>query len=81
MECLFAISETKLNNTFPNGQCLRNGFHALFRKDRTDNGDGLFLYIGEHIPSRELKIDLESQSETIFVEITLKKRNRLLIGA
>ena len=78
---IFLISETKLNNTFPSGQFLRNGFQAPFRKDRTDKGGGLLLYIGEHIPCRELKIDLESQIETIFVEINLKKRKWLLIGA
>ena len=30
------ISETKLNDTFPNGQFIMNGFHPLLRKDRTD---------------------------------------------
>ena len=41
----------------------------------------LLLYMGEHIPRRELKIDLESEIETIFVEIYLKKRKCLLTGA
>ena len=74
---IFLISESKLNNSFPNGQFLKDGFHAPFRKNRTDKG-GLLLYIGEHISCRELKIDLESQIETIFVEINLKKRNGFL---
>ena len=91
---IFLISESKLNNTFPNGQFLLNGFHEQFRdcrtdkggghllyigdtlrKDRTDKGGGHLLYIGEYIPRRELKADLESEIETIFVEINLKKRN------
>ena len=39
---------------------------------------GDLLYIGEHIPCRELKTDLESEIKTIFVEINLKMRNWLL---
>ena len=32
---IFLISESKLNNSFPNGQFLKDGFHVPFRKDRT----------------------------------------------
>ena len=35
---ILLISETKLNDTFPNGQFIMNGFHPLLRKDRTDKG-------------------------------------------
>ena len=42
---------------------------------------GFCCTYGEHISCRELKIDLQSQIETIFVEINLKKRKRLLIGS
>ena len=38
---IFLISESKFNNTFPNGQFLMNGFHEPFRKDRTDKRGGL----------------------------------------
>ena len=58
---IFLISESKLNNTFPNGQFLLNGFHEQLRDDRTDKGGGHLLYTGEHIPCRELKTDLESE--------------------
>ena len=37
---ILLISETKLNDTFPNGQSLMNSFHPPFRKDRRDKGGG-----------------------------------------
>ena len=37
---ILLISETKLNDTFPNGQFIMNGFHPPIRKDRTDKGVG-----------------------------------------
>ena len=40
---ILLVSETKLNNSFPTGQFLMNGFHLPFRKDRTDQGGGLLL--------------------------------------
>ena len=44
---ILLISETKLDNTFPNGQFLMNSFHPPFRKDRTEKGGGggVLLYI------------------------------------
>ena len=68
------ISETKLNDSFPQGQFLIDTFHTPFRKDRTDCGGGLLLYIREDIPCREIIINIEPNIEAIFVEINLKKR-------
>ena len=57
---ILLISETKLNDSFPTGQFLMNGFHLPFRKDRTDKGGGLLFYIQEDIPFREFMVTLES---------------------
>ena len=37
---ILLISETKLNDTFPNGQFIMNGFHPPRRKDRSDKWVG-----------------------------------------
>ena len=50
---VFLISETKLNDTFPSGQFLMNGYHVPFRLDRNDNGGGLLLYFRDHIPCKQ----------------------------
>ena len=76
---IFLVSESKLNDTFPIGQFLIDGFHMPFRRDRTDKGGGLLLYLQEHIPCKQLQVTLESHIEAIFVEINLKKRKWLLI--
>ena len=78
---IFLTAESKLNDTFPIGQFPINSFHVPFRRKRTDKGGGLLLYLQEHIPCRQLKVTLESHIEAIFVEINLKKRKWLLIGA
>ena len=47
---MFLISETKLNDSFPQGQFMIEGYHV--RIDRNDRGGGLLLYFREHIPCK-----------------------------
>ena len=47
---IFLVSETKLNDTFPEGQFHINGFSRPYRLDRTDRRGGIILFIREHIP-------------------------------
>ena len=39
------FSETKLDNTFPNGQFLIDGFNKPIRLDRYKNGGGILFFI------------------------------------
>ena len=55
---IFLISETKLNATFPESQFLIDGFFPPYRKDRTDKGGGLLIYVRDHIPSRQLNAEM-----------------------
>ena len=50
------ISNTKLDENFPVGQFLRDGYNVLFRFDRNGNGGGILLYIREDIPLKLLSI-------------------------
>ena len=70
---IFLISETKLNDTFPESQFLLDGFHPPYRKDRTDKGGGLLLYVREYIPCREIIVEFLPIIEAIVIEINLKK--------
>ena len=89
-ECLCAIidnnidilllSETEIDDTFPDCQFIMNGFNPPFRKNRTDKGGGLMLFIKEHVSCRELNMNLELNIAAIFIEINLRKRKWLLIG-
>ena len=51
------VSETKLDDTFPVGQFLIEGFHSPFRFDRNKNGGGIMLYVREDIPAKLLSHD------------------------
>ena len=68
---ILMISETKLDESFPSGQFLLNGFSTPFRQDRTANGGGILLYIREDIPATFLSLVSDSV-EGFFVEINLK---------
>ena len=71
---MLLISETKLNDTFPQGQFVINGFRAPFMEDRNDKGDGLLLFLKDHVPCRIIIIDFSPRIEAIVAEIKLKKK-------
>ena len=74
---IFMISEIKLDDSFPEGQFLIDGFHSPFRFDRNKRGGGIFLYVREDIPTKILSHDFPS-AESFFVEIILHKKKRLI---
>ena len=41
---ILMVSETKLDDSFPEGQFLIEGFHSPFRFDRNRNCGGIMLY-------------------------------------
>ena len=46
---ILMLSETKVDESFPNSQFLINGFSTPYRFDRNARGGGIFLYIREDI--------------------------------
>ena len=52
---ILMISETKIDDTFPDSQFLIEGFSVPYRLDRTAKGGGILLYIREDIPSKRIK--------------------------
>ena len=56
------------------------GFSLPFRRDRTENGGGLLLYIRQGIPAKSLQnINITGGNESLFGEMNLYKK-KLLIG-
>ena len=74
---IIMISETKLDNSFPKGQFLINGFNEPIRLDRNKNGGGILLYIREDIPTKVLSFETPP-IECFYVEINLHKKKWLL---
>ena len=50
-ETISSLTETKINNYFPNSQFFAKG-HKMFRKDRNKNVGGLILHVNGCIPSK-----------------------------
>ena len=74
---IFMISETKLDDSFPEGQYFIDGYHAPFRYDQNGSGGGIFLYVREDIPEKVIHCDFPT-SERFFVEINLHKKKWLI---
>ena len=71
------VSEMKLDDSFPEGQFLMEGFHSPFRFDRNRNGGGIMLYVREDIPAKLLSHDFPC-AESFFVEINLYNKKWLI---
>ena len=71
---ILLISETKINNTFPESQFAIAGFHPPYRENRNENGGGLLLYFREHVPSKKITLNFYPKIEAIAIEINLKKK-------
>ena len=78
---ILVITETKTDSTFPLNQFAIQGYSKPYRFDRNRNGGGVFIYVREDIPSRELKIhNTPEDIESIFIEINLIKTKWLFCG-
>ena len=78
---ILVITETKTELTFPLNQLAIQGYSKPYRFDRSRNGGGVFIYVREDIPSRELKIHNTAKDiEMIFIKINLIKTKWLFCG-
>ena len=76
-----AVSETKLDSSFPTGQFNLPGFRTPYTKDLSVKSGGLLVYVNSKIPSKVLKTpDCPSDIQVIPVEINLKKQKWLVIA-
>ena len=71
------IWETKIDDSFPKGQFLIQGFSAPYRLDRNCQGGGLMLFVREDIPSNLLTIE-DKPIESFYVELNLRNSKWLI---
>ena len=62
------ISETKLGESFPQGQFKISGFNRPFRHDRNGKGGDITLFVREDIPAKLIFTEI-SPIEEFYVEI------------
>ena len=74
---LLFLSETKIDNSFPDATFMVDGFH-MWRADRTAHGGGIVAYLRSDIAG-ERRTDLEfTDIESISVEIKLENSKCLI---
>ena len=65
------ISETKVDDSFPIGNFLIDGFSTLHRSDRDCKGGGIMLFVREDLPSNILAIE-NKPTEGLYVGLSLR---------
>ena len=77
---ILCLSETKIDDSFPDAQFDVNGF-TLHRKDRNKFGGGLMCYVKSHLPHRRRNdIALNKDGiESIVIEVKFDKEKLMFI--
>ena len=68
------ISETKLDESFPNSQFKLNGYEVRARRDRHKHGGGLIEFVRQGFICKRLKKYEPNYSECICSELTVSKK-------
>ena len=77
---ILTVSETKLDDDFPDNMFKIDGYHPPFRRGRDCHGGGLMTFIRSDIPSARRE-ELESPSiEMTCIQITLSRRKWAIIS-
>ena len=77
---IFLISESKLDDTFPNNQ-FKIDHYKMFRLDRNRYGGGKVLYVNEQVLCKKLtNYEHPIASEIIILEFHQSKRKWLILG-
>ena len=76
---ILLVSETKLDEPFPNNQ-LFISVYKMFRQDKTCFHGGLCTYIKENITSKQLNLHLDKETEVIYLKINIRLRKWLIVG-
>ena len=75
---IFLLSETKIDESFPDKQFCLNNFR-IFRKDRNRYGGGIMFYVNENLPRKSLTTEIDNLLETVFVEVNVQS-SKWLVG-
>ena len=71
---VFMISETKLDDSFPEGQFFTDGYHTPFSYDLNGNDGGILLYVREDIPAKVIHCDFPT-SESFLLKLIFIRKN------
>ena len=74
---VMVISETKLDDSFPESQFKIPGYSSPFRLDRDQNGGGIMVFFREDMTVKFLWFE-DKHIEALFIELNFRKKKWLL---
>ena len=74
---ILMISETKVDNSFPDSEFLLDDFGTPFRLDQNRNGGDIMLFIRNDVPAKVISTD-ERPIERFYVELNFRNKKWLL---
>ena len=78
---ILVVTETKLDESFPSGQFIIEGFSQPFRLDRNNHGGGIMVFVKEHLICVEIPLENKpSDFECIFLDLKIRSKKFLLVG-
>ena len=76
----FVISETKLDNSFPNAQLTINNYEIRARRDRDKHGSGLIEFVRKGLNCKRLRKYGSLNIEVICSEVTISNKNWVIFN-
>ena len=78
---LLMVSETKVDDSYPNGQFEIEGYSRPIRLDRNCHGGGIMIFPRDDLPCHELRSHkLPSDIECTFLELTIRQSKWLVVA-
>ena len=76
----FVLSETKLDESFPNAQFTLDGYEIRARRDRNKLGGGLIEYVRKGLICKRVAKYVPKLNECICSEINFSKKNGIIFS-
>ena len=77
---ILLISETKIDDSYPEGRFFIDGYKEPVRLDRNKNGGGLLFFIHDDLECKEISHKLPKKTEGIFLKLTIRNTKWLIMG-
>ena len=77
---ILVVTESKLDDTFPDSQFHIPGYKVPFRKDTNKLDGGIIVFVMDDIPCKKFDVRIPEDIEALFLEINLRHTKWLFCG-
>ena len=74
---ILMVSESKIDDSFPDNQFFLDGYSTPYSLDRNRNGGSIMLFVHNDIPSKMISIE-KLPTEGFLVKLNLRKKKWLI---